>query len=238
MQLARPVGKMNLDFDLAGNKIILESHVNTYFEYLNTIPQYSFIHKASFLRNFHHNTLDPLFLRCVCGIASRFVQERPRHDYVSEWLKEVEVQMWPRMAEMKVQSLQILLLLIFWYSLERKISNMWTSSAMAARIAYGMRLNHEMSDKMPFVSKEVRRRIMWSIFMLDKFCAGGFAELTLCNANTMQVNLPCDERNFELDIPIATPKLIPATTSGGLESGIGIMGYMSRLVKIRHEVLE
>ncbi|CAI7660908.1 unnamed protein product [Penicillium pancosmium] len=142
------------------------------------------------------------------------------------------------MAEMKIENLQILLLLICWYSLDRKISNMWTSSAMAARIAYGMRLNYESTDPVPFISKEARRRIMWSIFMLDKFNSGGFAELTLCNASTMHLNLPCEERNFELDIPTTTATLTPTFSSGTLESGIGLMGHMSRLVKIRHDVLE
>lgn len=79
---------------------------------------------------------------------------------------------------------------------------------------------------------------MWSIFMLDKFFAGGFPELTLCNANTMHLNLPCETRNFELDIPIATSTLIPRLSSGALESGIDLMGHMCRLVRIRHEVLE
>ncbi|KAJ5975135.1 hypothetical protein N7481_008842 [Penicillium waksmanii] len=230
---------LNLSLDLPGNKIFLESHVNAYLEYFNPIPAYSFVHKASFLRNFHHNKLDSIFLRCVCGIASRFLQRSsPRQDYASEWLKEVEGQVWPRIAEMKIENLQILLLLICWYSLDRKISNMWTSSAMAARIAYGMRLNYESTDPMPFVSKEVRRRIMWSIFMLDKFYSGGFAELTLCKASTMHLNLPCEERNFELDIPTATATLTPTSPPGTLEDGIGLMGHMPRLVKIRHEVLE
>jgi hypothetical protein len=230
---------LDMSLDLPGNKIFLESHVNAYLEYINPNPAYSFVHKPSFLRNFHRNKLDSLLLRCVCGIASRFLQRsNPRHEYVSEWLEEVEGQMWPRMVEMKIENLQILLLLICWYSLDRKISSMWTSSSMAARIAYGMRLNRETTDPMPFISKEVRRRIMWSIFMLDKFYAGGFAEFTLCHASTMHLNLPCEERNFELDIPTATSILTPASPSETYESGIGLMGHMSRLVKIRHEVLE
>jgi hypothetical protein len=230
---------LDLSLDLPANKIFLEFHINAYLEYINPIPAYSFIHKPSFLRKFHHDKLDSIFLGCVCGIASRFLErDNPRQDYVSEWLKEVEGQMWPRMAEMKIENLQILLLLICWYSLDRKISNMWTSSAMAARIAYGMRLNCESTNPMPFISKEVRRRMMWSIFMLDKFYSGGFAELTLSNVSTMHLNLPCDERNFELDIPTTTATLTPTSPSGTLESGIGLMGHMSRLVKIRHEVLE
>lgn len=230
---------LDLGLDLPANKMFLESHINAYFEYINPIPAYSFIHKPSFLRNFHRNKLDSLSLRCVCGIASRFLQRsNPHQDYVSEWLKEVEGRMWPRMAEMKIENLQILLLLICWYSLDRKISNMWTSSAMAARVAYGMRLNYESTGPMPFIPKEVRRRMMWSIFMLDKFYSGGFAELTLCNASTMHLNLTCEERNFELDIPTTTATLTPTSSSGTLESGIGLMGHMSRLVKIRNEVLE
>lgn len=109
---------------------------------------------------------------------------------------------------------------------------------MAARIAYGMHLNHEANIPMPFISKEVRRRIMWSIYILDKFYAGGFTELTLCNESTMHINLPCEERNFELDIPTATPTLTPTSPSGALESGTGLMGHMCRLVKIRHDILE
>ncbi|KAJ5299276.1 hypothetical protein N7476_010833 [Penicillium atrosanguineum] len=230
--LSKPIANMEL-----ADKTFLESHVTAFFEYFNSIPQYNFIHKPTFLRSFHHNNLDPLFLRCVCGIASRFVQPNTE-DYTSDWLREVEAQIWPRISEMKVQNLQILLLLICWYSLSRKISSMWTASAMAARMAYGIRLNHEADGKMPFVSKEVRRRLMWSIFMLDRLYAGGFPELTLCATETIHINLPCEERNFDLDIPLSTPVLKPTITTPELESGIGIMGYITRLIDIRHAILE
>ncbi|KAJ5110666.1 hypothetical protein N7532_001201 [Penicillium argentinense] len=229
---------LNINMDLPGDKVFLESHVNAYFGSFSTIPQYAFLHKATFLRAFHHDTVDPLFLRCVCGISSRFLQPQSDNTYVSSWLQDVEAQIFPRLGDMKVQNLQLLLLLICWYSLERKISNMWTASAMAARIAYGIRLNYEAPGNVPFLSKEVRRRLMWSIFMLDKYYAGGFGELTLCNAETMHVNLPCEERNFELDIPVTTFPLntSPSQTCKSV-SDIGIMGHMSRLVQIRHEVL-
>ncbi|KAJ5736659.1 uncharacterized protein N7483_001784 [Penicillium malachiteum] len=222
---------------LSGDRTFVESHIDAYFEFFNAIPQYNFIHKPSFLRNFHQNTLDPLFLCCICGIASRFIQPGLQQGYVADWLKEVEAQVWPKLSEMKVGSLQILLSLICWYSVERKVSNLWTASAMAARIAYGLRLNHEASDKMPFILKETRRRLVWSIFMLDKLYAGGFPELTLCPADTLHVKLPCEEQNFELDIPVET-SLLAQSGSFSEESGIGIMGYITRLMSIRHAVLE
>ncbi|KAJ5722990.1 hypothetical protein N7488_001025 [Penicillium malachiteum] len=222
---------------LSGDKIFVESHIDAYFESLNAIPQYSFIHKPSFLRSFHQNTLDPLLLRFICGIASRFIQPGLQQGYVAAWLKEVEAQVWPKLSEMKVGNLQILLSLICWYSVERKVSNLWTASAMAARIAYGLRLNHEASDKIPFILKETRRRLVWSIFMLDKLYAGGFPELTLCPANTLHVKLPCEEQNFELDIPVETSLLVKSGPFSE-ESGIGIMGYIARLMSIRHAILE
>ncbi|KAJ5692019.1 hypothetical protein N7462_001442 [Penicillium macrosclerotiorum] len=220
------------------DKIFLETHINVFFDYFNAIPQYNFIHKATFLRSFYHDTLDPLFLRCVCGVASRFLRPRSAPEYVVEWLKEVEAQIWSRMGEMKLQNLQILVLLICWYLMERKISNMWIASGVAARMAYGIRLNYETSDKIPFLSRELRRRLMWSIFMLDKLYAGGFTELVLCSPSTMHIKLPCEERNFELDMTVETPILEPARPDSQLESNIGIMGYITRLMNIRHAVLE
>lgn len=226
------------DMGLASDRVFLEGHINAYFEYFHTIPQFSFLHKASFLRSFHQDTLDPLVLRCICGIASRFVSPNSDRTYVSQWLEEVEAQIWSRTGTMKVQNLQLIVLLLCWYSLERKISYMWTASAMATRMAYGINLNHETTDKVPFVSKESRRRLMWSIFMFDKMYAGGFPELTLCAANTMRINLACEQRNFDLDIPIDTSALEPFSPCTNLEKGIGIMGHITRLMNIRHAILE
>jgi hypothetical protein len=226
------------DIGLASNKVFLESHVNAYFEYFHVIPQFNFLHKSSFLRDFHRDTLDPLILRCVCGIASRFINQSSDKSYISRWLEEVEAQIWSRTGEMKIQNLQLIVLLVCWYSLERKISHMWTASAMATRMAYGMRLNHETTNKMPFVLRESRRRLMWSIFMFDKMYSGGISELTLCTASTMHISLPCEERNFDLDIPIETSALEPTSPGAELEAGIGIMGHITRLLNIRHAILE
>ncbi|OKP08262.1 hypothetical protein PENSUB_5629 [Penicillium subrubescens] len=226
------------DINLASNKIFLESHVNAYFKYFHVIPQFNFLHKSSFLRDFHHDTLDPVTLCCVCGIASRFINQNADKSYVSRWLEEIEAQIWSRTGEMKIQNLQLIVLLVCWYSLERKISHMWTASALATRMAYGMRLNHETTDKLPFVLRESRRRLMWSIFMFDKMYAGGISELTLCTASTMHISLPCEGRNFDLDIPIETSVLEPANANAELEAGIGIMGHITRLMNIRHAILE
>lgn len=226
------------DMGLASDKMFLESHINAYFEYFHTIPQFSFLHQASFLRGFHRDTVDPLVLRCVCGIASRFISPNSDETYVSQWLEEVEAQIWSRTANMIMQNLQLIVLLLCWYSLARKPSHIWTTSAIATRMAFGIRLNHETTDEMPFVLKESRRRLMWAIFMFDKGYAGGLSELTLCAANTIHINLPCEQRNFDLDIPIDTSVLEPFRQCVDLEKGVGIMGHITRLMNIRHAVLE
>lgn len=74
--------------------------------------------------------------------------------------------------------------------------------------------------------------------MFDKMYAGGISELTLCTAGTMHISLPCEGRNFDLDIPIETSVLEPSSPGSELEEGIGIMGHITRLMNIRHTILE
>ncbi|OKL58639.1 hypothetical protein UA08_06242 [Talaromyces atroroseus] len=241
-RIAEPALLENPSYD----QQFLESHVQAFFEYLYPIPAYRFIHKGLFLRSFYQNQVDPLLLQCVCGVAARFIRPR-RHqqdkalDYAQNWLKQAEVQTWQRIGEMKIQTLQTMLLLICWHSIERNISSVWILSGVVARIAFGMRLNYEVNNNRDsLVVREIRRRVMWSIFILDKFYAGGFSDVTLCPVEAMHIQLPCQERSFELEIPVETCYLNIDTlgVAPDYDRNTGTMGNVIRMVAIRHRILQ
>ncbi|GKZ47158.1 hypothetical protein AbraIFM66951_010507 [Aspergillus brasiliensis] len=211
---------------------VLEAHIDAFFEHVYPNPRFRFLHQSLFRRSFRHDKLDPLLLRCVCGIAARFLhlgEHATALQYAHDWLRHVESQVWSRLADMNVPNLQILVLLTYWHLMEHNTTMAWTMSAMVARIAYGIRLNHDDSSGRhgaSFIAREASRRLMWSIFILDKQYAGGFLELTLCPPETMYIQLPCEERSFELEIPVATSTLFPSEVSLDHENKVGLMGYM------------
>ncbi|OJJ67131.1 hypothetical protein ASPBRDRAFT_200302 [Aspergillus brasiliensis CBS 101740] len=223
---------------------VLEAHIDAFFEHVYPNPRFRFLHQSLFRRSFRHDKLDPLLLRCVCGITARFLhlgEHATALQYARDWLRHAESQVWSRLADMNVPNLQILVLLTYWHLMEHNTTMAWTMSAMVARIAYGIRLNHDDSSGRhgaSFVAREANRRLMWSIFMLDKQYAGGFLELTLCPPETMYIQLPCGERSFELEIPVITSTLYPSEVSPDREKKVGLMGYMVRIFAIRHDILQ
>ncbi|CAG8188847.1 unnamed protein product [Penicillium salamii] len=103
-------------------------------------------------------------------------------------------------------------------------------------MAYLLGLNHE-NPKLTTTAREIRRRIMWSIFILERRLAGGQEDLITCPKNAMHIQLPSTEKDFELAISSRTGPLVPTETHRE-SSSMGIRAYFCRLSSIRHEILQ
>lgn len=112
----------------------------------------------------------------------------------------------------------------------------WTLLAVAARMAFTMKLNYERPE-LDAVLRETRRRLMWQIFILDRTLSGGLDDLSVCPVERLcELQLPCQDRMFERGIPSRTQTLIPEQD---LESSrdMDILAYLIRLYHIRHKIL-
>ncbi|RYO73838.1 hypothetical protein DL764_011051 [Monosporascus ibericus] len=70
-------------------------------------------------------------------------------------------------------------------------------AALAARAAVALRLNYERSELL-HVAQEARRRLFWSLYLLDDFFCVGLREFELCPEETIHMQLPCDDDLFEV----------------------------------------
>jgi hypothetical protein len=102
---------------------------------------------------------------------------------------------------------------------------------LVARLAYILRLNHE-EDRLPFLIQERRRRLMWSIYVMDTFYSSGRTEFTACPTDTIHLRLPCNEQSFAMDVPVVTEPLVPPTDQPPSRD-MGLMAYCIRVIDIR-----
>lgn len=109
---------------------------------------------------------------------------------------------------------------------------------LAARLAFILGLNYEIPRLGP-TNRELRRRLMWSIFTLDKMCSGGLAEMSQCRVENVHIQLPCNEQAFTLGIPAKTQSLrVGDPSPERSDNDMGTMAYLVRLVDIRDRILE
>lgn len=67
---------------------------------------------------------------------------------------------------------------------------------MAIRIAQDLQLMKEPSEELSSVEQEERRRVFWSIYLLDKLVSCGKSRPPAISDEDCQVQLPCDEQTF------------------------------------------
>jgi Fungal specific transcription factor domain. len=107
--------------------------------------------------------------------------------------------------------------------------------ATLTRFAFALRLNYE-NPNLCSLAQESRRRLMWAIYILDTFLAGGLPEFTLCPSNVIHLPLPSLEASFELDISYANVPLYDSGPSSTVDDN-GLLVYYIRVIYLRDSVL-
>lgn len=182
-------------------------------------------------------SLNDCLLRAVCGIASRFVFRGDKESFerAAAWISEAEAQLLARSGEPRMSDVEAWVLISLNHAFSRQFTRMLVSMSLAARLAYILRLNHE-EERLPFLVRERRSRLMWSIYVLDTLYSSGRAEFTSCQRDTLLLRLPCGERSFSMDVPVMTESLTP--TPGASHTGtsnLGTMAYCIRILDIRDQ---
>lgn len=196
----------------------------------------SFLHQPTFLRQWHTHTVNLSLLKVVCGCALRvFSTTQEDNERAAQWMHEAELDALQNIGDLTIPRLQALTLLAFFrftYSVHSTKALMLLG--LASRLAFAKRLNYE-DCALSVVEQESRRRLMWSIFVLDKFCSGGVDELTLVPAEHMGIRLPTIERAFGFGQRTDTETLRPRTEEGVPVSnakGMDEFAYTIRLLDL------
>lgn len=226
------------------SKLILQQHIDAFFQYVHRAGPFNFIHRGSLMRTFHKGKMARSLLLAIAGVASRYM-DLDHRDFKGCPRKSLPGPSWANQAErdvirdldlISIPKLQIVLILIFDRAASGRLSAAWFLASLASRIAYGLRLNYP-TDAVPFTNQECRRRLMWCVFCVDKEIAASESAPPLCPRELMHVQLPCNSQSFELELECETTSLDDmARDPLNLTSSLGVTAYLIRLIDLQDRI--
>lgn len=131
-------------------------------------------------------------------------------------------------------------------------------AGMATRMAYALQLHRELDhdpwgqnpdqkSKLSFTDREIRRRTMWACFLMDRFNSSGTERPMLADEETIKIQLPVKECNFQMELPGPTECLDgripnPVSSDQGEPSdpkgNMGVAAYMVRIIALWGQVIK
>lgn len=121
------------------------------------------------------------------------------------------------------------------------------SQALQINLEYSTDVLCEDSSSGPSVTvRESRRRLMWSCWVADTLVGSGVKQLTILDEKDINIQLPCNDRNFIQQLPCVTeilenghvlPFVDSELTSTSPRQNMGIMAHFIRHIQLRKLVL-
>ncbi|KAK3174126.1 hypothetical protein OEA41_001370 [Lepraria neglecta] len=215
---------------------------------------YHLLHKPSYMRRLRAGTVPPVLILAVCAISARFsthpqLNTEPAFLRGETWAKPARDIALRRYDEPTITILTVLLLLGLHEFGTCQGGRSWMFAGMATRMAYALQLHRELdhdplgrkNDKkseLSFTDREIRRRTMWSCFLMDRFNSSGTERPMFADEETIKVQLPIKESNFQMEIPGPTESLdgrVPnpvSSDTGQLTDAKDNMGVAASMVRI------
>ncbi|KAI8943561.1 hypothetical protein NX059_001558 [Plenodomus lindquistii] len=237
------------------SKEIQEHLAEIYFDFVYG-QSYPLLHKPSFMRRLAAGKVPPVLILAMCGISARFsthpqLRTEPcflRGDSWAERAREISLK---RYDTPNITILIVYLLLGLHEFGTCQGGRSWMFGGMAQRMAYALQLHKENEydplvndpDKKPLsaTDREIRRRTMWSCFLMDRFNSSGTDRPLFVHEQYIEVQLPIKEHLYIHEIPAPTEDLEgnvpnPVPPDGGqlanARENMGVSAYTIRLVCI------
>jgi poly [ADP-ribose] polymerase len=219
---------------------------DNFFRHIYHVAMFSFLHRPSLMELYHAGSLDRALVLSVVGITSLLTDLGPGMvDYGNRCIEESVSLCLAGLEKPTISRLQALVLAVKHRILSKRFSSAFMLHAIASRFATALRLYQENTD-LCFLAREARRRLMWSIYMIDASIATGQADVAIWfdAERQIQLQLPCNERNFDFDLPDPTEPLRPPgpdPTTGivpPLPDVLGLMALHIRLYWMRARILQ
>lgn len=191
------------------------------------------------MEQYHAGRVDKALLLALIGITSSLTDMGPgMREYGDRCIDEAEQRIFADYTRPSAIKVQALVFMIKHRQLAHKFPSAFFLLSLASRYAASLRLNYE-APNLCFLAQESRRRLMWSLYCIDVGTSGGNPDFSLWRDDVLQITLPCNERNFEFDLPQPAEKLIPesnAPTPNG--DDIGSHALHVRIQHIRKKIAE
>jgi hypothetical protein len=185
----------------------------------------------------------------ICAAAARFVYDD--QEEATKKAAALRAGAWTRLIEEmdagKMANVSSLVRFVYDDLLDGRFASAWFLLGLATRMARAMRIDADPNvSSMIWADQEVRRRVMWSLFCLDSLLSDGSPNNTLFGPDDLvNLQLPCTERNFLLQIPCQTEHLgddldsdVGATFGQGLKEKGGLISHYVKIMNLRRAILK
>ncbi|KAH6984948.1 fungal-specific transcription factor domain-containing protein [Ilyonectria sp. MPI-CAGE-AT-0026] len=223
---------------------------------------YHLLHKPSYMRKLKSNTLPPVLILSVCAVAARFTSNpqlgssTPQFMRGEEWASHARDICTRRYEWPNLTILTCLLILGLHEFGTCQGGRSWALGGQAIRMAFALQLHKDLEfdpmgrngqkTELSFIDREIRRRIMWACFLMDRFNSSGTDRPMFIREETIQIPLPIRERFFQLDMPAPTETLDgrvlhPAVLDDGQPAdalqNMGVAAFMIRAIAIWGQII-
>jgi hypothetical protein len=192
------------------------------------------------MEQYQAGKVERALLLAIVGITSCLTNMGPgMREYGNRCIDTAESLLLADYSRLSIVKIQALVFIIKHRILCNKFSSAFVLHSFASRYATALRLNYE-APHLRFLAQESRRRLMWAMYCIDTSVCGGYPDFVLWRADQIHVSLPCNERNFEFDLPQQTEKLVPDSHQPRppLAEDVGTLALHARILHIRQKIIE
>ncbi|KAJ5111969.1 alkaline-phosphatase-like protein [Penicillium argentinense] len=185
--------------------------INDFFRHIHPLPAASFLNELSITHRCLASTLDPVLLRAICSISAMSLKYNKYYPVqTTVWVQEAENTIWQTIERPTVFKTQALLLIVLYHMEIGNFEKAYMLLSMVSRFASALRLHYERID-LSHLSQEIRRRLMWSVMLVDSYFSIGLPEAETCTHEFTYLKLPCAEEDFHTEHPpsFSEPSLEP-----------------------------
>ncbi|KAF2964041.1 hypothetical protein GQX73_g9542 [Xylaria multiplex] len=174
--------------------------VDVYFDRVYPLPSHAFLHPANTKERCREGKADQALAYAICALATWHSQpDQNARVRADAWSKTAENILLRHLESPTISRLQALLLTINYQMQAGLFQRAFMLTATAARYAAAMRLNHERPDLDP-ITQEVRRRIIWSLKIIERYFSVGLPEFEAFHIETIYLRFPCSESDFGCEV--------------------------------------
>ncbi|WPG98492.1 putative transcriptional regulatory protein [Acrodontium crateriforme] len=236
---------------------IQEHLAEVYFDYVYG-QSYHLLHKPSFMRRLKEGAVPPVLTLAICAISARFsnhpaVRTEPVFLRGEQWAAPARDIALRKYDTPNITILIVYLLLGLHEFGTCQGGRSWMFGGMAQRMAYALQLHRDLDhdpkrgdlkgkdEGLTFTDREIRRRTMWSCFIMDRFNSSGTDRPVFVSEQYIRAQLPIKEKYFQMEITGPTEDLegVPSKPREGdagqlsnPEDNLGVAAYFIRLVAV------
>ena len=218
----------------------MRQHLDAYFQYFFPLPCYGFLHPATTYQDLDNGNLSEALTAGICALTSRLVtSSHSNDDFRNRCMDIVDFHIFRNMdAILRVNSrenLVVLVLAVCYNWMEGLWNKVWMYLALAARVVTALQMNWDEPGLSP--KQESSRRLVWMIWLLDRYLAGGFDDHLVLRDDMMNLRLPCSNEAFRGGPASYTD--VHGGSSGGIRRSTELSMYAChiKLSRIRHQIL-